>query len=410
MGLHDTPAGPLCRAHDHVEVHPGIECCRVAPDLNRGPLSLGLALATVLMLTAWGDGRRYHTDAERGDPTNRSVARFLHHTLPRAASGTLVAARDGKMLHCQGFGLADRERRVAAGCDTVYDTMSMTKQFTAAAILKLEMMGRLRVSDPITNHIAPVPKDKREITVHHLLTHTSGLIEALGGDYEPVSRTRMLARALQSRLRSHPGDEYHYSNAGYSVLAAIVEEVSGMGYEEFLAKHLFAPAGMTQTGYVLPKWRPGQVAVEYDARGRPHGRPFQHRWADTGPYWNLRGNGGLLSTARDMFRWHVALRRGKVLSRSARKKLFTAHVPEEPGGGSHYGYGWVVSESDRFGRVVWHNGGNPWSYGELARLLDARVMVFWVTNRYRDEREGWNFYRLGEKLTRGVASRVGTGT
>ena len=69
-----------------------------------------------------------------------------------------------------------------------------------------------------------------------------------------------------------------------------------------------------------------------------------------------------------------------------------------------------MSESDRFGRVVWHNGGNRWSYGELARLLDARVMVFWVTNRYRDEREGWNFYRLGEKLTRGVASRVGTGT
>ena len=381
----------------------------MARDLNRGPLSLGLALATVLTLTAWGDGGRHHTNAERRDPVNRSVARFLHHALPRTASGTLVAARDGKMIHCQGFGLADRKRRVAAGCDTVYDTMSMTKQFTAAAILKLEMMGRLRVSDSIADHIGPVPEGKHGITVHHLLTHTSGLVDALGGDYERVTREQMLARALESRLRSLPGEEYHYSNAGYSVLAAIVEKVSGMGYEEFLAEQLFAPAGMTQTGYVLPEWRPNRVAVEYDARRRPRGRPFQQRWADDGPYWNLRGNGGLLSTARDVFRWHVALTQGKVLNRRAKRKLFKAHVREEPGGSSYYGYGWVVWGSDRFGRVAWHNGGNRWSYGELARLLDAGVMVFWVTNRYRDKRKGWSFHRLGEKLTRGVANRVGGG-
>jgi CubicO group peptidase (beta-lactamase class C family) len=387
-------------------VHPGIERGRVVRGLNRGPLSLGLALTAVLMLVACGSAGRDLESAQGRDPTDRSVARFLRDTLPKTASGTFVAARGVRMLHCRGFGLADRERRVEAGCDTVYDTMSMTKQFTAAAILKLEMMGRLRVSDPIAAHIGPVPKDKRRITVHHLLTHTSGLIASLGGDYEPLSRERMLARALKSRLRSAPGEEHYYSNLGYSVLAAIVEKASGMGYEEFLAEHLFAPAGMTRTGYVLPDWRPQQVAVEYDARGRARGRPFDHRWAGTGPWWNLRGNGGLLSTARDMFRWHVALKRGKVLDRRAKRKLFKAHVREEPGGDTHYGYGWVMSESGRFGRVAWHNGGNRWSYGELARLLDAGVMVFWVTNQFRDRSEGWSFYRLGEKLTRGVATRV----
>jgi CubicO group peptidase (beta-lactamase class C family) len=378
----------------------------VAWDLTRSPPALRLALLAALMLTACGDADRGPADPGSRDPTHRPVARFLEATLPEGASGTLVAARDGEMLHCQGFGLADRERQVAAACDTVYDTMSMTKQFTAAAILKLEMMGRLRVTDPIVAHIGPVPKDKREITVHHLLTHTSGLTDALGGDYEPVSREQMLAAALRSALRSLPGEEYHYSNLGYSVLAAIVEKVSGIGYEAFLAQHLFAPARMTQTGYVLPQWRPDQVAVEYDTRGRPHGRPFEHRWADDGPYWNLRGNGGLLSTPRDMFRWHVALKRGKVLNRRAKKKLFKAHVREEPGGNSYYGYGWVVSRSDRFGRVAWHNGGNRWSYGELARLLDAGVMVFWATNRYRDKSDRWDFYRLGPRLTQGVAQRV----
>jgi CubicO group peptidase (beta-lactamase class C family) len=328
-----------------------------------------------------------------------AVERFLDRTLPARATGSVAAVRDGKLVHCRGF-------TRATGCDTVYDVGSITKQFTAAAILKLEMMGKLRVTDRTSQHIGRVPRDKRRITVHHLLTHTSGLIDALGGDYERLSRRQMLAGALGSKLRSRPGDDHHYSNLGYSVLAAIIEKVSGMGYEEFLARRLFAPAGMTQTGYVLPDWRSRQVAVEYDARGRRHGRPFDHPWADDGPYWNLRGNGGLLSTARDMFRWHVALQGDEVLDHRAKAKMFKPHVLEQPGGDSHYGYGWVVSEPDGFGRVVWHNGGNRWSYGELTRLLDPRAMVFWVTNRYKGRAGRWNFERLGPKLTRGVADRL----
>ncbi|MDQ2672779.1 MAG: beta-lactamase family protein, partial [Actinomycetota bacterium] len=240
------------------------------------------------------------TEPRREDP---SVEEFLDDTLPDGASGTVVAARDGEIAHCRGFGLADREAKVAAGCDTAYDIMSMTKQFTAAAILKLEMMGKLSVSDPMSEFVGPVPDDKRAITVHHLLTHTSGLTDQLGGDYEALSRKEMLDGALESELWSAPGTEYSYSNLGYSILAAIVEKASETSYERFMASHLFELAGMRQTGYVLPAWKPDQVAVEYDENGEPKGKPFDHPWAEDGPYWNLRGNGGLLSTARDMFRW-----------------------------------------------------------------------------------------------------------
>jgi CubicO group peptidase (beta-lactamase class C family) len=336
-------------------------------------------------------------------PTAASIQRFLDRELPRGASGTLVAARRGERVYCRGFGMADRKRRIPAGCDTAYDVMSMTKQFTAAAILKLQTMGKLSVSDPIARHLGPVPADKRDITVQHLLTHTAGLTDALGDDYDPLSRGGLVAGALRSKLRSPPGAEYRYSNLGYSLLAAIVERASGVGYEEFLAKHLFAPAGMTHTGYVLPRWKRNEVAIEYDSRGNPHGRPFDHPWAKDGPYWNLRGNGGLLSTARDMFRWHRALEGNEVLDRRSRRALFTPRVLEEPGGDSYYGYGWVILETGA-GRVAWHNGGNGWSYGEVARLLDDRVMVFWVTNRYQGE--GWNLERLGPQLTRGVADRL----
>jgi CubicO group peptidase (beta-lactamase class C family) len=369
-------------------------------------LASALAIAA-LGLTACGGDADEPSPASRAHPVNPSVQRFLDGTLPPGASGTLVAARDGRMLHCGGFGMADRKEGIPATCDTVYDVMSITKQFTGAAILKLEMMGRLKVSDPISRFLGPAPQDKRDITLHQLLTHTAGFVDAVGDDYEALSRQELVDRALDSKLQSAPGAEYHYSNVGYSLLAAIVEEASGIGYEQFLARHLFAPAGMRQTGYVLPEWDADDVAVEYDSQGRPQGKPLDHPWADDGPYWNLRGNGGMLSTAQDMFRWHVALMGDEVLDRRAKDKLFEPYVLEEGGGDSYYGYGWVILPSTPFGPVAWHNGGNGWSFAMFTRLLDEGVMVFWATNRYRDETAGWNLSRLEPRLTRGVAERVG---
>jgi CubicO group peptidase (beta-lactamase class C family) len=362
-------------------------------------------LVAVFALTACGNGGQDPAaPAPKPGRVDPSVEEFLDDTLPDGTSGTVIAARDGSIAHCRGFGLADREAKVVAGCDTVYDTMSMTKQFTAAAILKLEMMGKLRVSDPISKFVGPVPDDKRAITVHHLLTHTAGLTEQLGGDYDVLSRKYMLDGALESELRSAPGTEYSYSNLGYSILAAIVEKVSGRSYEEFLAAQLFAPAGMRHTGYVLPEWGPEQVAVEYDENGEPKGRPFDHPWAEDGPYWNLRGNGGMLSTAHDMFRWHVALGGEEILSKSAKDKMFKPHVPEEEGGDSYYGYGWVVSPADE-GRILWHDGGNGWSLGVLARFPDQDAMVFWVSNHAYKDGE-WNLEKQEQELTLGIAERV----
>lgn len=339
----------------------------------------------------------------------RSIDRFLDAALPAGASGTLVAARDGE-VYCRTFGFADRKRRTPTTCNTVYDVMSMTKQFTAAAILKLEMFGELDVTDPIGEYIGDVPADKQPITIHHLLTHTAGLPGAIGDDYERLTRRRLVARALGSELRSPPGSAYHYSNVGYSILAAIVDKLYLEGYEAFLSDHVFRPAGMTQTGYVLPEWKRSRVAVEYDARGRPQGRPFDHPWGIEGPSWNLRGNGGMLSTARDMIRWHRALEGDAILDDASKAKLFAPHVLEEPSGDTHYGYGWVIGDEPGLGRVAWHDGGNGWSYGLVARRLDERAMAFWVTNRYRNAGRGWNLARLGPGITRGVIKRLDAGT
>ncbi|WP_322936620.1 serine hydrolase domain-containing protein [Nocardioides bizhenqiangii] len=355
-------------------------------------------VASVLLSSCESDQPPPEKQPERADVLRAS-------DVPDGSSGSLVAVADGEVVTCRGWGESDHESATPAGCDTVYDIGSVSKQFTAAAVVKLQMQGRLRVIDTLGDYFAGVPKDKRGITVRHLLTHTAGLIDALGDDYDPLTRRAMITGALASELRTQPGTRYHYSNLGYSLLAAIVEEASGTGYEEYLVKELFEPAGMTHTGYVLPDWDAADVAVEYDDEDRSQGRPFEHPWAADGPYWNLRGNGGILSTADDMGRWLLALEGERVLDEGAKAELFRPRVLEEPGGDTRYAFGWVVAETP-FGTVDWHNGGNGWSYAELARLPGSRAGLFWVTNHYRSAAGGWNFDRLRPSLTERVAKRL----
>lgn len=385
----------------------------------RAPRAVTAVACLALTAAACGDtgGTGEHTTGENRTDTSgngaaaRAVERFLDARWPRGASGTVVTARGGKVVTCDGRGMADRETETRARCDTVYDIGSVTKQFTAAAIMKLEAEGRLAVSDPLRRFVPGVPPDKRGITLHHLLTHTSGLPEQLGDDYAPVSRSDLLRSALAAPLASPPGERYAYSNLGYSVLAAVVEKASGMGYEEYLADRLFRPAGMTATGYVLPRWDRARVAVEYDEKGRPHGTPLDHPWADDGPYWNLRGNGGMLSTARDMLRWHRALLGDRILDDRARARMFEPYVDEGEGGGgggsgirSAYGYGWSILSRDG-ARVATHDGGNGKSAARLTRFLDDGVLVFWVSNHAA--RAGrWDVGRLDPGLTEGLAARA----
>jgi CubicO group peptidase (beta-lactamase class C family) len=186
-----------------------------------------------------------------------------------------------------------------------------------------------------------------------------------------------------------------------------VEKVSGLGYEQFMARHMFAPAGMTSTGYVLPRWESERVAVEYDATGGSQGRPYERPWAADGPYWNLRGNGGLLSSARDMFRWHLALTGDAVLPADARAKLFTPSV-EIPDEDESYAYGWAIVDAGA-GRIAWHNGGNGWALANYARSVDGSpdeaVMTFWVTNQAFRE-PGWNLESLEPGLAFGILDRL----
>jgi len=297
-------------------------------------------------------------------------------------SGGALVVSNGEIVLYKGYGMADREKKIPYAATTVYPIGSITKQFTAAAILKLEMQAKLKVEDGISKFLGDVPDDKKAITIHHLLTHTSGLDSDFAGDYDLVGRDEYVKKVLASKLRFDPGEGYYYANSGYSLLGAIVEKASGMGYEAFLQKELFAPAGMKDTGYKVPRWNPDSVAIGYRPAGR-WGTILEKPWLPDGPGWALRANGGIHSTLADMYRWSVALDGNKVLSDAERKKAFTSFVAEGPNADSYYGYGWTIFTTPWNTRMVAHDGGNGIYSADFRRYVDDDMVILTASNDSR---------------------------
>ena len=297
-------------------------------------------------------------------------------------SGVVLVAVAVDPLLAQGYGLADREHAIAWSPGTISCTGSITKQFTAAAILRLEEEGKLRVTDPITQYFSGVPPDKTGITLHQLLTHTSG-IEDLDGrdDYDPIGREEFVRLALAQPLGAQPGTHYSYSNSGFSLLGIVIEKLSGVSYEEFLRRRFFVPLGMYETGYKLPAWGEARLAMGYQGGtlwGTILGRPMDV----DGPYWVLRANGGIHSSSYDMLRWARALMEGRVLKPESMAKLWTPFVPE--GGDSFYGYGWSIRTLPGDIKIITHNGSNGIFFADFALVPKVNLVIFLQSNIVAD--------------------------
>jgi CubicO group peptidase (beta-lactamase class C family) len=301
-------------------------------------------------------------------------------------SGAVLVAKDGKVLMRNGYGWADEKKRIPVQPETVFDIGSITKVFTAVAVMQLFEQGKLNPTDPITKYFPNVPADKTTITIHHLLTHTSGLVhEDFYSEATPdireilKDRDRFIQRILSFPLAFEPGTKRVYSNSGFSFLAAIVEKLSGQTYESYLREKLLRPAGMTNTGYVIPKWNNKLVARGYNDGPTDFGYPWTTQWSGQVIPWDLLGNGGLLSTIDDIHRFVVALRDGKLVSEKTKAIMFTVYFPERD-----QAYGWFVSKTKPGDHVFINHGGDAVPQGwnaDLRWFKDGNLIAIVLTNK-----------------------------
>ena len=289
-------------------------------------------------------------------------------------SGVVLVTRDGRPLFRKGYGYAVREFDVPVTPETRFHIASVSKSFTAAAILLLEQQGKLRTSDPLDRFIPGCPNGGC-ITVHDLLAHTSGIpnVNAFP-DYDAKARfphglDEILSWFKDKPLEFEPGARYAYSNSNYNVLAAVIEKVSGKNYGEFLEEAVFRPLGMKDTAHhgdaqaVIPR-----LAVGYT--------PFRGDAAERAPSldWSIKtGNGSLYTTADDLAQWDLALYGDAILSEASRLKMFTEHT-------AGVGYGWFVrrGEHPSFGS----SGRSPGFTASIERFPGDRTCVIVLSNLY----------------------------
>ncbi|MEJ2583544.1 MAG: serine hydrolase [Robiginitalea sp.] len=307
------------------------------------------------------------------------INNYLEDGSQNGFSGAIAVVEKGKTIINKGYGMANQDTKTHNNPNTVFDIGSNTKQFTSTAILKLVELGKLKLNDPLSTFFKQLPKDKQNITIHQLLTHTSGFTEAIGNDFEEISTNQFFEKLFATQLMFEPGEKYSYSNVGYSVLGRIIELVSGQSYEGFLNEHLFTPAGMKHTGYLLPEWDATQLSRSYN-RGILEGKSPVLRYLENGSIsWHLKANGGINSTQNDMLLWHKALKTNKILSSESFNKLTTPYA-DYPSGTLSYAYGWAVRTLENNVKRIAHNGSNGAYAHSLIWFPEEDIFITYATN------------------------------
>lgn len=326
--------------------------------------------------------------------TIRKINSYLSELEKVGFSGTVLVEVNNQKVISKGYGFSNKEKRIKNSPATIFDIGSITKQFTAAAILKLEMQGKLSTEDKISAYFENMPNDKETITIHDLLRHQSGLISNVGKDFEKISSEDFMDKVMSSKLQFEVGTSYSYSNIGYSLLAMIIEKVSGQSYESYLYENLWKPAQMEMTGYTRPRFDTTHIATGYDSDNKVWGKPTDKEWGLTSPYWHLNGNGGILSTTEDLYKWHRCLTTEDVLSKQAKQKMYFPRLRADETLASYYAYGWDISQTSRKTTQVWHNGTNHIFYADFLRFIDENCCLIMLSNQYH-----LNFNKLNFEIT-----------
>jgi len=286
--------------------------------------------------------------------------------------GTVLVAKNGRIEFEKPYGIVDLEWNVRTPIDAKYEIASLTKAFTAMAIVQLEATGKLKTSDHVSNFYLQAPAAWNRITIEQLLTHSSGLPNNDLHDFNkgiavPYTPDELITTFRDRPLKFSPGTDWSYTNTEYYLLAYIIEKVSGEKYGAYLAHHIFEPLGMKNSGFV-----PTTAVVSHLVQGYAHdGVVFRHR-----DYFDRSleiGAGGVYSTASDMLRWSQALDGNTLVPASYMQQIFKGDNK------GNYGYGWFVT-SDSHGQRIWHEGSDPGYAAFIIRRPAQQLLIVALSN------------------------------
>ncbi len=332
-----------------------------------------LSLIAILSLT---NGASANAEAVN----SKIDALFADFNRPDVPGASVTVIQDGKILHAKGYGLANVEERIPCTPETNFRLASLTKQFTAMSILILADRKKLTLDESLIDFFPEFPSCGKQISVRHLLSHTSGLI-----DYEdviPAGTTipvldRDVLRLLLKQDKTYfpPGSKFRYSNSGYSLLSLIVEVRSGMPFAQFLKKNIFEPLKMNNSlAYEQGFSTIPNRAYGYTASGNGFTRTDQSLTS------SVLGDGGIYTSVNDLFRWDQALYTTKLVGEKWLKLAFAPGVLSTDFPNSHYGFGWYVG-SYRGLREIWHYGETRGFTTRIARFPEKKFTLVILTNR-----------------------------
>ncbi|HEY6187875.1 MAG TPA: serine hydrolase domain-containing protein [Pyrinomonadaceae bacterium] len=293
-------------------------------------------------------------------------------------SGAVLVARDGKVLFTKGYGMASLELKVPNTPQMKFRIGSLSKQFTAMAVMILQERGRLKVQDSVCKYVPECPEAWAHVTIHQLLTHTSGIPELLSfPDFQqtmalpsPVAQT--VERFKHKPLDFEPGARFHYSNSGYVLLGYIIERASGVPYEDFLTANIFEPLKMANTGSDHNERLIMNRANGYIRRGAT---------ILNAPYIDMSiptGGGSLYSTVEDLFRWDQALYTEKLVAGSTLDAMFKPYATADWGDGA--AYGWFIGKDKAGHSYMGFEGGINGFASHIMRYTNDRVLVVVLSN------------------------------
>jgi CubicO group peptidase (beta-lactamase class C family) len=299
-------------------------------------------------------------------------------------AGSVLVARGGTVLLSKGYGLADQAQGLADTPHTKFHLASMTKAFTAMAIMILENQGKLDVHASVCKYMPDCPPAWKPITIHHLLTHTSGLPDYFPGIHfsldvaTPPPLEEPIRIIRDQPLDFAPGTKEVYSNSGYYLLGYLIEQISGQTYGDFLRQNIFKPLGMADSGYY--DGNADGLAIGYSDATTPM---VPIAWSA------LYSAGALYSTVEDMYRWDQALYTEKLVPQGSLDRIFTPYTPfnadYDQGGPNYgygddgYGYGWAIGTSNGH-RVIHHMGIWPGGQTHIARYVDDGLVIVVLSN------------------------------